>query len=131
MKILAQESSLLDKMVEEAKESVPISKSTVARIVTDTEMEARMRQAERGDKPHVQIDEKYIKIDGKNRKTRYVTATVFARIYSHGKRNRLDHRVLVSGVELGKRLDFDSEYASDRWHIAHFLSSADDHVRAS
>lgn len=145
----------------------PISKSTVARIVADTEVEAKMRPVAKGGKPHVQIDEKYIKMDGKGRKTRYVTATVFDGISSHGKRKKLEHRTLISGVELGdvagrinsalsevyglkegdsvflsgdlaayirnfgERLDFASEYAPDKWHIAHFLSTEDDHVRAS
>ena len=145
----------------------PISKSTVARIVADTEVEAKMRPIAKGGKPHVQIDEKYIKMDGKAHKTRYVTATVFDGVSSHGKRNRLDHRVLISGVELGdvagrinsalreayglkegdsvflsgdlaayirsfgERLDFGSEYAPDKWHIAHFLSTDERPVAAS
>ncbi len=144
----------------------PVSKSTVARIVADTEVEAKMRPVERGGKPHVQIDEKYIKMDGKSHKTRYVTATVFDGVSTHGKKKKLEHRTLISGVDLGdvagrinsalsevyglkegdsvflsgdlapyirgfgERLDFDSEFAPDRWHITHFLSTDERPVSA-
>lgn len=53
----------------------PISKSTVARIIADIGVSAVEKPVEKGGKVHVQIDEKYIKMDGKARKTRYVTAT--------------------------------------------------------
>ena len=101
MKILAQGSGLLGKMVKSDKESAPISKSTVVRIVSDTEVEAKTKPIAKGGKLHVQIGEKYIKMDGKGHKTRYVTATVFDGISPYGKKNRLDHRILISGVELG------------------------------
>lgn len=78
----------------------PISKSTVARIVADAVVGAVAKPVEKGGKVHVQIDEKYIKMDGKPSKTRLVTAAIFDGVSSHGKRNELEHRVLISGTRL-------------------------------
>ncbi len=78
----------------------PVSKSTVARMIADVGVAAAGKPVEKGGKVHVQIDEKYIKMDGKPNKTRLVTAAIFDGVSSHGRRNELEHRVLISGTGL-------------------------------
>ena len=95
----------------------PVSKSTVARIVADVQVEASPKPVARAGKVHVQIDEKYIAMEGNARKQRLITATVFDGISSHGKRNKLEHRVLLSGLELGAVAGRINEALSDVFRL--------------
>ena len=98
-----------------ASPGAPISKSTVARIVADIEVEAEPKPVARSGKVHVQIDEKYIAMEGDSHKRRLVTATVFDGVSSHGKRNKLEHRVLLSGLELGAVADVTDKIEITNW----------------
>lgn len=78
-----------------------LSKSTVCRIVRDTAAAASRGKLDPGGSAvHVQIDEKYISMIGKKRKTRYITATIYAGKKTAGGRSALTNRTLISGVEI-------------------------------
>ena len=78
----------------------PISKSTVARIIADVGVAAAGKPVEKGGKVHVQIDEKYVKMDGKPNKTRLVTAARFGKFGGSFNRKTVEKISLVIEARL-------------------------------
>lgn len=107
-----------------ASELSPVSKATVCRAVAKAKVESSLPGlAERpsgGARVHVQIDEKYLSIDGSKKKTRLYTATIFRGRAAVGRKGRmmLSARTIKSSrspKRLGKLL---SSILSERYGVA-------------
>lgn len=85
------------------KDDLPLSKSTVCRLIRNTEyyIEANNTLVPNDGYIHVQIDEKYVPIVNSSKKKLY-TATIFKGVKKSGKKRVLLNRTLLSNQSLRK-----------------------------
>jgi len=83
-------------------DGLPASKSTVCRLIKDTEFYIvdNNRIIKNDAKVHLQIDEKYIHIKNEKNQKRLLTATIFKGVKIKGKKRILQNRTIISGSKI-------------------------------
>ena len=83
-------------------EGLPVSKSTVCRLIKNTEfyIEDNNSLIVNDSKVHVQIDEKFVRVIGSSNKKRMYTCTIFKGVIPKGKKKVLQNRTLISSKNL-------------------------------
>ena len=83
-------------------EGLPVSKSTVCRLIKNTEfyVEDNNSLIINDSKVHVQIDEKFVRVIGSSNKKRMYTCTIFKGVIPKGKKKVLQNRTLISSKNL-------------------------------
>lgn len=83
-------------------DSLPASKSTVCRLIKNTEFYIvdNCKIIKNDAKIHLQIDEKYVNVNGFSNQKKLYTATIFKGVKIKGKKRILQNRTLISGSKI-------------------------------
>ena len=83
-------------------DNLPASKSTVCRLIKNTEFYIvdNNKIIKNDAKIHLQIDEKYVNVNGYSNQKKLYTATIFKGVKIKGKKRVLQNRTLISGSKI-------------------------------
>lgn len=83
-------------------DNLPASKSTVCRLIKNTEFYIvdNNKIIKNDAKIHLQIDEKYVNVNGFSNQKKLYTATIFKGVKIKGKKRILQNRTLISGSKI-------------------------------
>ncbi len=80
----------------------PISKSTVYRLIRDSDfyVDENLSLINNSHKVHVQIDEKFVRFTEYQNKKKHYTATIFKGVIKHGYKRKLLNKIMISSNNL-------------------------------